>query len=128
MFTIVFSQVITAQRVLSMLSSTHALLVLITTKRWLMITMTVYHVKVRWLTGKFSLYTKSLGRFCYPSSMTYMDRNCADIISHCVVLFPASCYPLFPNVQYRWKLLYTYSDNVLVLHVLSVQARTTVNV
>ena len=46
-----------------------------------------------------------------------MDRNCAGVISHCVILFPASCYPSFPNVQYGWKPLYTYSDNILVLHV-----------
>ena len=36
-----------------------------------------------------------IGRFCYTSSPTYTDRSCADIISHCVVLLPTSCYPSF---------------------------------
>ena len=40
------------------------------------------------------------GRFRYPSSTTYRDRSCADVISRCVVLFLASCSLSFPKVQY----------------------------
>ena len=57
-----------------------------------------------------------------------MDRSCVDVISRCVVLFPASFYPSFSNVQYVWKPLYTHDDNVYILHRnYSVQARTAVN-
>ena len=53
-----------------------------------------------------------IGRFGYTSFTTYTDRSCADVISRCVVLFPAYFYPSFSNVQYVWKPLYTYGDNV----------------
>ena len=53
-----------------------------------------------------------IGRLLYTSSTTYTDRSCADVISRCVVLFPASFYPSFSNVQYVWKPVYTYGDNV----------------
>ena len=74
--------------------------------------LTVWVLDLWWMNQILCIGSCIIGRFRYTSSTTYMDRSCADVISCCVVLFPASFCPSFPNVWYVWKPLYTYGDNV----------------
>ena len=44
---------------------------------------------------------KTLRKFCYTSSTTYIDGSCADFINRCVFIISNACFPSFSYVRYE---------------------------